>query len=129
MSEKPEQAPERTLSVLEDALRAALAAASPEQVLRTVNAVFPKTPIEMDTSRFHGRVQKVSVSMPEELTAAIRERTGPGGFSRFVSEAAEQRLRTESLGDLLAEMDEIYGPVPQELLDWAERKWRELEEE
>jgi hypothetical protein len=129
VSEKPEQAPEQTLSVLEDALRAALATASPEQVLRTVNAVFPKTPIEVDTSRFHGRVQKVSVSMPEELTAAIRERTGPGGFSRFVSEAAEKRLRTESLGDLLAEMDEIYGPVPQELLDWAERKWRELEEE
>jgi hypothetical protein len=129
VSEKPERELEQALSVLEGALRAALAAASPEQVLRTVNAVFPKTPIEVDTSRFHGRVRKVSVSMPEELTAAIRERTGPGGFSRFVTEAAEQRLRTESLGDLLAEMDEIYGPVPQELLDWAERKWQELEEE
>jgi hypothetical protein len=129
VSEKPEQAPEQALSVLEDALRAALAAASPERVLRAVRAVFPAENVEIDTSRFHGRVQKVSVSMPEELTAAIRERTGPGGFSRFVTEAAEQRLRTESLGDLLAEMDEIYGPVPQELLDWAERKWQELEEE
>jgi hypothetical protein len=129
VSEKPEQASEQALSVLEDALRAALAAASPERVLRAVQAVFPAKNVEIDTSRFHGRVQKVSVSMPEELTAAIRERTGPGGFSRFVSEAAEQRLRTESLGDLLTEMDEVYGPVPQELLDWAERKWRELEEE
>jgi hypothetical protein len=129
VSEKPERELEQTLSVLEDALRAALAAASPEQVLRAVRAVFPAGNVEIDTSRFHGRVQKVSVSMPEELSAAIRERTGPGGFSRFVTEAAEQRLRTESLGDLLAEMDEIYGPVPQELLDWAERKWQELEEE
>lgn len=129
MSEKPEQAPEQVLSALEQALRDALAAAGPERVLRAVQAVFPREPVEIDTSRFHGRVQKVSVSMPEELSAAIRERTGPGGFSRFVSDAAEQRLRTESLGDLLAEMDEIYGPVPQELLDWAERKWQELEEE
>jgi hypothetical protein len=129
VSDKSEQAPERALSVLEGALRAALAAASPEQVLRAVRAVFPAENVEINTSRFHGRVQKVSVSMPEELTTAIRERTGPGGFSRFVSEAAEQRLRTESLGDLLAEMDEVYGPVPQELLDWAERKWQELEEE
>jgi hypothetical protein len=125
VSEKPEQA----LSALEGALRDALAAASPEQVLHAVRAVFPAERVEIDTSRFRGRVQKVSVSMPEELTAAIRERTGPGGFSRFVAEAAEKRLRTESLGDLLAEMDEIYGPVPQELLDWAERKWQELEEE
>jgi hypothetical protein len=129
MSEKPEQAPEQTLSVLEDALRAALAAASPEQVLRTVRAVFPPGNIEIDTSRFHGRVQKVSVSMPEELTAAIRERTGPGGFSRFVSEAAEKRLRNELLDEYLAELDEIYGPVPQELLDWAARQWPDYEEE
>jgi hypothetical protein len=39
------------------------------------------------------------------------------------------REGTGSLGELLAEMDEIYGPVPQYLLDWAERKWQELEEE
>jgi hypothetical protein len=123
------ETPDRALSALEQALREALTAAGPERVLRAVQTVFPKEPIEIDTSRFHGRVRKVSVSMPEELTAAIRERTGPGGFSRFVSEAAERRLRNESLGELLAEMDEIYGPVPQELLDWAERKWQELEEE
>ena len=129
MSEKPEQAPEQALSVLKDALRAALAAASPERVLHAVRAVFPAGNVEIDTSRFHGRVQKVSVSMPEELTAAIRERTGPGGFSRFVSEAAEKRLRNELLDEYLAELDEIYGPVPQELLDWAARQWPDYEEE
>ena len=45
----------------------------------------PKVIVELDgdeLARFHGRVQKVSVSMPEDLAAAIREHTGPGGFSR-----------------------------------------------
>jgi hypothetical protein len=119
------------VSALEGALREALEELGPERVLRVVVDAFPAADtdaIEIDTSRFHGRVQKVSVSMPEDLTAAIRERAGAGGFSRYVTEAAEQRVRTESLGDLLAEMDEIYGPVPQELLEWAERQWAELEE-
>jgi hypothetical protein len=127
VSEKPEQAPEQTLSVLEDALRAALAAASPEQVLRAVRAVFPAGNVEIDTSRFHGRVQKVSVSMPEELTAAIRERTGPGGFSRFVTEAAEKRLGYELLDEYLDELDELYGPVPRELMEQARREWPDYE--
>lgn len=127
MSEKPEQASGRALSVLEDALRAALAAASPEQVLRAVRAVFPTGNVEIDTSRFHGRVQKVSVSMPEELTAAIRKRTGPGGFSRFVTEAAEKRLKYELLDEYLDELDELYGPVPRELMEQARREWPDYE--
>jgi hypothetical protein len=129
MSENPEQTPEQALSVLEGALRAALAAASPEQVLRAVRAVFPAENVEIDTSRFHGRVQKVSVSMPEELTAAIRERTGPGGFSRFVTEAAEKRLRNEQLDAYLDELDEIFGPVPAELIEQARREWPDYEGE
>lgn len=123
MSEKPEQAPEQVLSALEQALRDALAAAGPERVLRAVQAVFPREPVEIDTSRFHGRVQKVSVSMPEELSAAIRERTGPGGFSRFVSDAAERQLRNELLDEYLDELDELYGPVPRELMEQARREW------
>jgi hypothetical protein len=117
------ETPGQALSALEQALRGALAAVSPGRVLRMVKDVFPEAPVEVDTSRFHGRVQKVSVSMPEELTAAIRERTGPGGFSRFVTEAAEKRLRNESLGKYLAELDEIHGPVPRELVEQARREW------
>lgn len=127
MSEKPEQAPEQVLSALEQALRDALAAAGPDRVLRAVQAVFPRQPVEIDASRFHGRVQKVSVSMPAELSAAIRERTGPGGFSRFVSDAAEQQLRNELLDEYLDELDELYGPVPRELMEQARREWPDYE--
>jgi hypothetical protein len=80
-------------------------------------------------SRFHGRVQKVSVSMPEDLATSVRERTGPGGFSRYVTEAVERRFRHDLLGDLLAELDTEFGPVPTELLEWAERQWPDNNEE
>ncbi|HEY1703220.1 MAG TPA: hypothetical protein VGG75_26250 [Trebonia sp.] len=118
------------VSALEGALREALEVIGPERVLRVIADAFPVTEsdvIEIDTPRFHGKVQKVSVSMPEDLTAAIRERAGAGGFSRYVTEAAERRVRTESLGDLLAEMDKIYGPVSPELIEQARREWPDYE--
>ena len=131
-----DQAPEdQALNALEQAVRSALASATREQVLRAVASALPSSdtttsgpPAEIDLGRFHGRVQKVSVSMPEELSAAIRERTGPGGFSRFVAEAADKRLRGELLDEYLDEMDRIHGPVPQELLDQAEREWPDYDE-
>jgi hypothetical protein len=83
---------------------------------------------EIDLDRFHGRVQKVSVSMPEELSAAIRERTGPGGFSRFVAEAADKRLRGELFNEYLDELERTHGPVPPELMEQARREWPDFEE-
>ena len=67
--------------------------------------------------------------MPEDLTAAVRERVGAGAFSRYVTEATEERLRLETFGEYLDELDAKYGPVPQELLDWAERQWPSDEDE
>jgi len=119
----------QALSALEKALREALAVVPLEQVVQQVTVMFPKTPVEIDTSRLHSRAQKVSVSMPEELTAAVRARTGPGGFSRYVSEATERQLRHDLLGELLTELDAEFGPVPPELLEWAERQWPDHEEE
>lgn len=134
----PEQEPDplelriQAVSALEKALREALTIVPIEQVLHQVTAMFPKAPVEIDTgpgSRFHGRVQKVSVSMPEELTAAVRERTGPGGFSRYVTEAVEERLRLERLDELSAYLEAKYGPVSEELIQEAMREWPDYEEE
>jgi hypothetical protein len=122
----------QAVSALEKALREALAIVPLEQVLHQVTVMFPKTPAEIDSgpgSRFHGRVQKVSVSMPEELIAAVRERTGPGGFSRYVSESVEERLRLEGLDELSAYLEAKYGPVPEELIQEAMREWPDYEEE
>ena len=118
----------QALSALEKALAEALAVVPLEQVARQVTVMFPKTPVEIDTSRFHGRVQKVSVSMPEELTAAVRARTGPGGFSHYVTEAVEERLRLELMDEFAAELAAANGPVSPEELEEALREWPDYEE-
>jgi hypothetical protein len=118
------------LSALEQALRDAIAVATPERILRAITTIMvPRPAAEAVTSQFHGRVQKVSVSMPEDLALTIRERTGPGGFSRFVTEAAEKRLRGELLDEYLDELDEIYGAVPPEIMKQVKRKWPDFDEE
>jgi hypothetical protein len=138
MSEIPMEGPDvpldqvQALSALEKALGEALSQVPREAVLSRVISMFPITPVEIDSdqlSRFHGRVQKVSVSMPEDLATSVRERTGPGGFSRYVTEAVERRFRHDLLGDLLAELDTEFGPVPPELLEWAERQWPDSNKE
>lgn len=137
MSETPERETDplqlrvQALSALEKALQEALATVPREQILQRITVMFPKTPVEIDTgaaSRFHGRVQKVSVSMPEELTAAVRERTGPGGFSRFVTEAVEERLRLELMDQYAAELEAALGPLSPEELEEAMREWPDYEE-
>jgi hypothetical protein len=135
MSEIPTEGPEvpleevQALSALEKAFHEALAKAPLEHVLHRVMAMFPKLPVEIDVSRFHSRVQKVSVSMPEDLVTAIRDRTGSGEFSRFVTEAAERQLSSELLRELLDELYAEAGPIPPELREQARREWLEFYEE
>jgi hypothetical protein len=142
MSEIPLEGPEisleqgAALGALEKAFEEALSQVPRSYVLSRLMAMFPKVMspkdiVELDRDalgRFHGRVQKVSVSMPEDLAIAIRERSGPGGFSRYVTEAVERRFRHDRLGDLLDELDAEFGPVPPEILQWAEQQWPDNDE-
>src|ERR1700728_1100119 len=142
MSEIPLEGPEisldqvEALGALEKAFEEALSQVPHSYVLSQVMAMVPKVMhpkviVELDgdeLGRFHGRVQKVSVSMPEDLATAVRERTGPGGFSRYVTEAVERRFRHDRLGDLLDELEAEYGPVSPELLEWAQRQWPDHDE-
>jgi len=117
----------QALGILEKAFREALATLPADRVLAHVLAMYPQVPVEIDAARQHSRVQKVSVSMPEDLVAAVRERTGAGGFSRYITEAVEEKLRADRLGDLSAWLEEQYGPVPEELLQEAMREWPDYE--
>ena len=124
MDEEPQ-----ALGALEKALRDALEVYPAPQVMDIITRMVPRPPASVDPEQFHGRVQKVSVSMPEALTAAIRDRTGPGGFSRFVAEAADKRLRKELLSEYLDELDAVYGPVPHETMEQVRREWPDYEQE
>jgi Arc/MetJ-type ribon-helix-helix transcriptional regulator len=112
------------LSALEQALRQALDAVPRDQVVKCIVSVLPATVFVEDSGRLHGgKVRKVSVSMPEELAEAVRARTGSGGFSRYVTEAVDERIRLASLDELLAELDAEYGPVPDEIRQQTRRTW------
>ena len=120
------------MSALEEALRHAFESASREQVIQRVLTVLPDSaePQDPDASDetgpkpgLHGKVQKVSVSMPAELTDAVRARTGTGGFSRYVTDAVQERFRHDQLGDLLDELEAEHGEVPAQIREQTRQLW------
>jgi Arc/MetJ-type ribon-helix-helix transcriptional regulator len=74
-----------------------------------------------------GRAQKVSVSLPEGLTAVVQQRVGKGGFSHYVAEAVARQLELDLLAELAALLDAEHGPIPQELLAEAGAAWPDVE--
>lgn len=124
--------PGQPLSALEQALRRALESYSREQVIERVVTVLPAARAAAERAPepgLHGKVQKVSVSLPSELTEAIRARTGAGGFSRYVTDAVQQRIQHELLGELLDELEAEYGPVDEQGVRRAMAEWPDYESE
>ncbi len=123
---------DQPLSALEEAVRRALESYSREQVLDRVVRILPTAHAAKEfasTPELHGRVQKVSVSMPSELVEAIRAETGAGGFSRYVTDAAQRRLRRDGLRKLLDELETEYGPVDEEGVREAMAEWPDYQSE
>jgi len=72
---------------------------------------------------------KVSVSMPPEVSAAVRTRVGRREFSRYVTAAVRRQLERDQLDALLAEMEAVNGPVSAEILEEVEALWPDAEDE
>lgn len=103
------------------------ALASPEfqeTTRRALEAIAAADPLAL---RAVGPARKVSVSMPEDLTAAVQQRVGRGKFSQYVTEAVTRQLEL----DLLAELSELltaeHGPVPEEYMAEARAAWPDSE--
>jgi len=93
-------------------------------------SVLPAGVLAEESGKLHGgRVRKVSVSMPEELAEAVRARTGSGGFSRYVTAAVDREIRDDLLGDLAAELEAEFGPIPEEMRKQTRRMWPNYSEE
>jgi Arc/MetJ-type ribon-helix-helix transcriptional regulator len=73
--------------------------------------------------RHAGAARKVSVSMPEDLTAAVQQRVGRGKFSQYVTEAVTRQLELDLLADLSEVLATEHGPVPEEYLAEARAAW------
>ena len=68
-------------------------------------------------------VEKVSVSLDPEVLMEARGRVGGRGLSAYVNEAVRRQLRRDALSELLAEMREVNGPVPDEQMKEVRRLW------
>jgi Arc/MetJ-type ribon-helix-helix transcriptional regulator len=70
-----------------------------------------------------GTARKVSVSMPEDLTAAVQRRAGRGKFSQYVTEAVTRQLELDLLAELSELLEDEYGPIPEDFLAEARAAW------
>lgn len=69
------------------------------------------------------RSDKMSVTIPSDVAAELRKRAGRGNVSSYVTDALLRQLEHDRLGDLLAELEEIHGPVSDEELARARTEW------
>ena len=66
--------------------------------------------------------EKVSLTLARDVLDEARARSG-GNLSAYVNEALGQRVRRETLRELLDELDVAHGPVPAEVREEMERRW------
>jgi Arc/MetJ-type ribon-helix-helix transcriptional regulator len=78
---------------------------------------------QVEQFRQAGAARKVSVSMPEDLTAAVQQRVGRGRFSQYVTEAVARQLELDLLAELSGLLADEHGPVPEQYLDEARAAW------
>lgn len=67
---------------------------------------------------------KVSLSLDEDALAEAKGRVGSRELSSDISNALIRQLQLDRIADMLAEMDEEAGPVPDEMLTEARDVWR-----
>lgn len=73
--------------------------------------------------RAETRTEKVSVSLPTDLTSDVRQRVGSRGFSGYVTRAVRRQVERDNLDALLAEMEATNGPVPDDVIAAVEALW------
>lgn len=71
--------------------------------------------------------KKYTVTLPEELAEAIRTEVGPGGFSRYVTQAIESQRERERLHEAVRWWESEYGEITEAELAEVEAEHRDLE--
>jgi hypothetical protein len=75
------------------------------------------------SEQFHGRAKRVTITVPEDLEAAIKAEIGDREFSAYITEAAARRYQQDQLAKVLDEMDAAHGPVPDEIAREVNSWW------
>ncbi|GAB3130566.1 CopG family transcriptional regulator [Microbispora hainanensis] len=69
------------------------------------------------------RTDKMSITVPADVAAELRARAGQGNVSAYVTHALVRQLEHDRLGDMVADLGEIHGPVTDEELAAARAEW------
>jgi Arc/MetJ family transcription regulator len=72
-------------------------------------------------------MKKVSVTLDADLVAEIKSEVGVRGFSAYLNDTIKRRRQHERLRGLLNELDEQFGPVPDEVRTQVAKEWDEFE--
>jgi hypothetical protein len=59
--------------------------------------------------------ERITITVPTDVLEELRREVGPGEVSGFVAEAIRERLKVDRVKELLAWLDEQYGPVPEDV--------------
>lgn len=72
------------------------------------------------------RTVKVSVALPRRLWEEARAAVGDGSLSALVTSAVRRELAGRRTDSMLAELDDVYGPVPADVQAEIDAEWRKL---
>jgi hypothetical protein len=67
--------------------------------------------------------EKVSASLDDRMVADARDRVGGRGLSGCLNDALRRQLQRDRIQDLLAELDEEMGPIPDHVIEEARVLW------
>ncbi|MEU3545507.1 hypothetical protein [Streptomyces longwoodensis] len=68
-----------------------------------------------------GNTENVSISLPTDLLAVLRERTGRRGLSSYIAEAVRHQLEMDGLAEIVAAQEAEHGPLTEAEIEAASR--------
>jgi hypothetical protein len=71
------------------------------------------------------RALKKSVTIPASVAAEVETRVGPREFSAYVTEAVVRQLEHDRLAELVDELTDTFGEVPEDVAAEVDRQWRD----
>jgi hypothetical protein len=75
-------------------------------------------------------MQRITITVDEEVARELRERVLAGEVSAYIVEALRHKLRVDPISELLQQLDTLYGPVDAESAaegeKWFEQMMRRL---
>lgn len=64
------------------------------------------------------------MSIPAATVAAVEQRVGARGFSRYTAQALARQLERDRLDEALADMESVNGPLDADTLEQVDAAWR-----